>query len=173
MSTAAILKHLRDRLRGALSLAADQCAIAPTREPPSAAGPVFVGIADCGAAAEGEGHLAETVEIEITVWRRSGAWPRDRLGDALLPIDPYAAGLPTIEQIERAVIRAVHADRANLVAAINADLGPGDPPLLQPLYYQGRGVSEVVYLREETNEDAWIARRLKFRGMLRVAPLAA
>ena len=90
MSMGHILKTVRDFLRSSLPATAAQCDLRPGGDPPETADEWFVAIDELGVKSTALNCLDETYEIEISVWRRAGALPADRTGDALLPEDPYA-----------------------------------------------------------------------------------
>lgn len=176
MSMAAVLDEVCDHLRSALSLSAAECDIRPGGWPPRAAGEFYVAIDDLGVASAAREHLEEEYRIEVAIWRRAGQVPDDRLGDLARRGDPYVAALRTLDVLERAVLRALHANYAQIMAGANAALGAGETgggDVFQlALYYTGRSRPETHPSRPSGERPLeWITRRLEFAGMNRVQPL--
>ena len=176
MSMGVVLKQVRDHLRNSMSLGVDQCGIAPGGSPPETAAEFYIAIDESQVRSTARDHLNEVYEIEIAVWRRPGQFPADQQGDLTLADDPYLAGILTLDDLERAVIRNIHANYADVTAAANTAIGApseqaGDVFQLA-MYYAGRAGTEVI--KHETGRDAaWFGRRLKFAGMNRVQSLSA
>jgi len=167
-----VLKQVRDHLRTSMSLDVDQCDIRADGSPPGSAAEFYVAIDEFGVKSTARDHLSEVYEIEIAVWRRSGQYPADRRGDLTLPDDPYLAGILTLDDLERAVIKQIHANYTDITAAANTAIGApseGNGDVFQlALYYAGRGATEVLQHEENKDDSAWFGRRLKFAGMNRV-----
>jgi hypothetical protein len=172
MSMGAVLRQVRDHLRGAMPLAADQCGVQPAALPPESAGELYVAVDEVGVQSAARAHLSETYEIEVAVWRRAGQYPADRRGDAQLRDDPHLAGILTLDDAERAVIRHLHGNYLDVTAAASAAIGAGtsgNGDVFQlALYYQGRGRTEEHPPRGRHQVAAWLGRRLRFAGMTRV-----
>ncbi len=172
MSMGAILKQVRDFLRSSLPADIAQCDVRPGGEPPEVAHEWFISVDELAVRSNARNCLDETYEIEISLWRRAGCYPQDRQGDALLQDDPYSSGLPTLDDIERDVIRLLHGNRTGITAAVNLALGTGETGsgdiFQEPLYYAGRRRTEVRGTGRRDSQTRWFVRRLKFTGMRRV-----
>jgi len=172
MSMGAIIEHVRDHLRSALSLAVDQCGVQIGGNPPQRPASFYVAIDEVCVESDAKEHLREIFEIEIVVWRRLGTLPSDRRGDAHLRDDPYLATLQTLDDLEQSVILAIHANYTDITAATNTALGTGAPSggdiFQMALFYQGRKRSELFPKRSDQANAQWLGRRLRFRGMTRV-----
>jgi len=178
MSMGALLQQVRTHLRNVVPLDADQCDIELLGQPRPSAGETYVGIRELRVRSLSREHLSEEYEIEVSIWRRLGAFPSDRQGDLALRDDPYLASVLTLDDLERAVIRNLHANYTDIMAAANETLETGDRFQLA-LYYTGRGPSEVVKSSSHHRQNgtrtsgiAWIGRRLIFTGMNRVQSTA-
>lgn len=176
MSMGAILKQVRDHLRDAMPLAADQCDIRPDGEPPQSAGELFVAVDELGVTSTARSYIEEQFEVEVAVWRRAGQYPADRIGDAQLSDDPYTAGLFTLDDLEREAIRRLHGNFTDVTAAVNTALGTGSgnagDSFRLALYYEGRGRTEVLPPSRGAQQPAqWLGRRLRFVGMNRIQAL--
>ena len=172
MSMGAILQQVRDHLRSAMSLGVDQCDVRPGGMPTAAAGEFYVAVDELGVQSTAQSHLREQYEIEVSIWRRTGQYPDDRLSDVVLRDDVYLAGIQTLDDLERSVIKNLHANYTDITAAANTaiDAGaPGKGDIFQlALYYTGRSRSEVLDHNPKENPAPWLGRRLKFTGMIRV-----
>lgn len=173
MSMGVVLQTIRDHLRTAMSLAVDQCGIRPGGHPPSSAGEFYVAIDDISVKGDARAHLREEYEVAVSIWRRLGQHPEDRTGDVLETEDPYLPSLLTLDQLERDVIRFIHANYTEVTKTANATLGTGTPgkgDILQlAMYYQGHAGSERFTSEpRNTSRPDWIGRRLRFAGMTRV-----
>ena len=104
MSMAVVLQRVRDHLRSALALSADQCGVRVGGHPPASSGELYVAVDELGVECTARDHLREVYVVEVALWRRVGQWPDDRAGDALLRDDAYLAGALTLDRLERSVI---------------------------------------------------------------------
>ena len=173
MSMAVVLQRVRDHLRSALALSADQCGVRVGGHPPASSGELYVAVDELGVECTARDHLREVYVVEVALWRRVGQWPDDRAGDALLRDDAYLAGALTLDRLERSVIAALHGNYTDIPAAANAAIGAGSPgggDVFQlALYYAGRTRTEAWQDRRQSGSPtAWLGRRLKFAGMNRV-----
>ena len=172
MSMGAILKQVRDHLRAAMSLDADQCDVRPGGVPTQSAGELFVAVDELGVVSTARSCLEEQFEVEVAVWRRAGQYAADRLGDAQLPDDPYTAGLSTLDDMERQVIGHLHGNFTDVPAAVNTALGTGTgtagDAFRLALYYEGRGRTEMLPSPGKGQPAQWLGRRLRFVGMNRI-----
>lgn len=176
MSMGAILQEVRDHLRTALSLGADQCGIQIGGTPPEAAGNFYVAVDELGVESTAQQHLQENYQVEISLWRRLGQTPSDRSGEALLRDDPYLSGAQSLDDLERSVIKNLHANYTDITTAANTAIGAGANPngdvFQLALYYAGRKRTETWQAAgKKKNPPTWLVRRLKFVGMNRVQAL--
>ena len=176
MSMGAVLKQVRDHLRDALSLGVDQCGIQPDGVPPDSADEFYLAVNEMGVTSTAREHLLEEYEIEVSVWRRAGGYPADRRGDVQLSDDPYLAGILTLDDLERAVIRNLHGNYDDITVAANtaigAGVGDGGDVFQLALYYAGRRGTEILQTGKEKHDPTWFGRRLKFVGMTRVQSIS-
>lgn len=176
MIVGTILTRVRDHLRGELALPADQIEIRIHGHPPASAGPTFIALREQGVKSDGRSFLREEHHIEITLWRRLTDLPEDAAAVALYGDDPVQPDAATLDELERAIIRAVHGNELAFVLALNQSLGlssggPGGPFQL-PLYYTGRKGTEIVR-QSGAPASTWAVRRLQFVGLNRVQSLDA
>ena len=176
MSMGVILSQVRGHLRDALSLSADQCDVQPGGSPTEAAGEWYLAIDERGVESDARSHLSEEFEIEISIWRRLGQFPADRLGETQLHESEYLSAMHTLDTLERQVILKLHGNFESVTSAANTELGaglPGGGDVFQlALYYEGRGRTETLPRSGSRQQPTWIGRRLRFRGMTRVQALS-
>ena len=116
MSMGIVLSQIRNRLRDALSLSADQCDVQPGGRPPEAAGEWYLAVDELGVDSTARSHLAEEFAVEVAIWRRLGQFPTDRRGELLLHESAYLAAMHTLDNLERQVILSLHGNFADLVS---------------------------------------------------------
>ena len=171
MSMGAILEQVRDHLKTMLSLAPDQIGIRLGGLPPECAKEFYLAIDELEVKSSARNHLKETYEIEVSVWRRMARFSQDRHGEMYLRDDPYLAGILTLDDLERAVIRNLHANYTNIMAATNTAIGAGSADngdvFQLTLYYSGRKKTESLPAGNRSGSPKWLGRRMKFSGMTR------
>ncbi len=114
---------------------------------------------------------SETYTLLVYVWRRTGRYSEDRLGQQMyISDDLYTTYAKSLEKLERDIIVNLHnnytmltwvnaAGQANLPTEANGDA------FLNPWNYRGRGENEVFAMDEE---NSWLGRSLRFDGFLRI-----
>ena len=175
MSMGMVLEATRDYLRTQNSWNKHQCQIqqdAVPTEVPNVAPQFYIALdgAPVSTGNPNNEHLSELFNIKIGIWWRVGAYAPDQRGAMELPTDIYRAGILTLTQLERKVLKFTHHEWA-LLTFINTKFGLPDVDLgdafQSPLSYLGRGPDEAVVLPNQASA-AFIGRRLNFSGFLRV-----
>ncbi len=165
------LQGVRDYLRTANTWTNKQCGIQEDGIPPPTTGGFYVAL-DEGGVNDKSGisyYLGEYFDLNIYVWNRIGRVPADYQGEMLLRDDLYLAGIQTLEDLERNIIKDLHKNWA-VPAAINAQFGLPDgtkgDKFLKPLEYNGRSSSDTLTLPGQ-QQAAFKGRALRFRGLQR------
>ncbi|MFI4874761.1 MAG: hypothetical protein ACIALR_05470 [Blastopirellula sp. JB062] len=178
MELGTILRVARDGLREKYGWKKSQCRITAQGEPLELSPEFFVGIHDAGI--EGgviDGYyLEETYRIEVSVWRRLGQYPKDRLDDVLIDEDPHLVNVDLPSRLEKQVKDFIHFSYP-LMNAINQAYGaPSEengPGLLKPFIYQGSTRTKTLVVNDGGTKPspAYAGRTLRFGGAQLIAPI--
>ncbi|HVX15947.1 MAG TPA: hypothetical protein VHC22_32485 [Pirellulales bacterium] len=162
MSMAALLLAMQTVLRDRMPIPDGQppqnyIGIQPAGQLPRSRGQWYVALDEAGVASTEKVSLSEEYSVEVRIVKQIGQYAPDQLGRV------YTDHTPGLDELERAVIRAIHNNhRLRQIACDNAGApGQASGDVFQsPLWYVGRGRTELG--------DKSLERRLNFRGARRV-----
>lgn len=136
MSMPALLDATADRCMAILSLTGDNVGVQLDGQPPPFAGELYVAVHPGPVTNNDQLCLDETYRLSVTVTRRTGYTPVDRVAaDALLK--PTTGLYRTCE----AMRAGLHMDYAGMNAA-NAAIGGAENGFVQPIAYEGMSLPQ-------------------------------
>lgn len=177
MSIALLLQAVRDELRAGMTFQADPkqfVGIQPGGRPPAWMSDFYIAVDEANIAASDRTHLKEIYTIAVTITVHVRGVRSDQTGDQI-----YIENLNSLENLERAVIRLIHASQSVRARALTLGQIPntsrGDIFQL-PLYYEGRGATAAFDAAEwlgsvEPGTRQLMVRVLRFSGATRVQAL--
>lgn len=117
MTERAMLQGLRDALRTSLSLDATGCQVTADGKPDPMCGEWFVAVHPGGTSNTQRNYLDETADCYVTITRRTGFTPQDRIGEeAVFDLLDYASRVKALIHMEYPVM-----DRADALIVGTAE----------------------------------------------------
>ena len=173
MTMAIVLEFTQTWLRDIYGWNANECSVQYQALPALDAPSFSVTIDDAGieTGPDTTDSLKEITILDVGIWKRPEHLSiKDRRGKLKLPKDRYVITATMLNDLERNVIKALHANYDYLVAINqeyelpNSELGSD---FYRPLFYRGRSRMEVLGLEDETSTQSWFGYRLRFKGLER------
>lgn len=174
MSKLALLRAVRDHLRGTLNIKQDACTITPPGgSPPPHMGRFHVSVHEGTDRISAEAYLHEEMAVDVTITIRTGEIPRDRFESV------YESQAGAMEELERKVLTAIHDNQdIRIAACANANLPNSEyGDIFQtPLWAKSRGPLTPRFADwagdvSEGNESTFITRTINFGECTRIQAL--
>lgn len=137
-SEGVLLRGVRDSLRTALSLDATGCQVTADGRPDPMCGEWFVAVHGASTTNSARNHLDERVGLSVTITRRTGFTPQDRIGEeAVLDLFGMASWVKALIHMEYPVMDAANALIDGFNVSTNGFVEPLDFQTQQYLGPQG------------------------------------